>query len=108
MQDNASIHNAHAVKKWFREHAIPLVDWPPYSPDLNPIEHIWHHLKKLVLQMHPELEDMGKGDDAWQALCDALIEAWNALPDSLFESCLDSMEDRRDAVIAAKGWHTKY
>jgi len=58
--------------------------------------------------MHPELEDIGKGDDAWQALCDALIEAWNALPNSLFESCLDSMEDRRDAVIAAKGWHTKY
>jgi transposase len=64
MQDNAFIHNAHAVKKWLQEHAIPLVDWPPYSPDLNPIKHIWHHLKKLVLQMHPELEDIGKGDDA--------------------------------------------
>ena len=41
MQDNASIHNANVVKKWFADMNIPVVDWPPYSPDLNPIEYIW-------------------------------------------------------------------
>ena len=41
MQDNASIHTATKVKWWFEERGIILLkDWPPYSPDLNPIEHI--------------------------------------------------------------------
>jgi transposase len=108
MQDNASIHNAHAVKSWFQEMGIPLVDWPPYYPDLNPIEHIWWHLKSLVLKNHPEIEAMGTGEEALKALEDALIEAWNDLPDGLFEQCADSMPYRVQAVIDAKGWHTKY
>jgi transposase len=108
MQDNASIHNAHEVKKWFREMGIPLADWPPYSPDLNPIEHIWWHLKSLVLKNYPEIETMGKGENAQEALEKALIEAWNDLPDSLFVACANSMPSRVKACIEAKGWHTKY
>ena len=108
MQDNAPIHTARAVTQWFLDIAIPLVDWPPYSPDLNPIEHIWHHLKKTILRMHPELQDMGKGEEAIEALENALKEAWDALPNTLFEQVADSMPYRVAAVIKAKGWHTKY
>jgi transposase len=108
MQDNASIHNAHAVKQWFQDMGIPLVDWPPYSPDLNPIEHVWWHLKSRVLKNHPEIETMGTGEEAREALEKALIEAWNDLPNCLFEQCADSMPYRVQAVIDAKGWHTKY
>jgi transposase len=39
MQDNASIHTAHKVKDWFEENGIQTTNWPPYSPDLNPIKH---------------------------------------------------------------------
>jgi hypothetical protein len=39
MQDNASIHTAHSVRDWFRNAGLKCLDWPPYSPDLNPIEH---------------------------------------------------------------------
>jgi transposase len=38
MQDNASIHKAGLVCKWFRDHGIPLTEWPPYSPDLDPMK----------------------------------------------------------------------
>ena len=42
MQDNVSIHKAEKVKDWFKAHGIDLIiDWPPYFPDLNPIEHVW-------------------------------------------------------------------
>jgi hypothetical protein len=41
IQDNAPIHRAGKVTEWFREHGIDILkDWLPYSPDLNPIEHI--------------------------------------------------------------------
>jgi transposase len=108
MQDNAPIHTSRAIRQWFLDMAIPLVDWPPFSPDLNPIEHIWHHLKKLVFERHPELEGIGKGEEAIKALENALVDAWNDLPDSLFEQVADSMPYRVEACIKAKGWHTKY
>jgi transposase len=38
MQDNAPIHSAQKVQDWLRNHEIPVMTWPPYSPDLNPIE----------------------------------------------------------------------
>jgi hypothetical protein len=108
MQDNAPIHSAHVVRDCFTENAIPVVDWPPYSPDLNPIEHIWFHLKNKVLKLHPELEHIGSGDEAKDALENALIEAWEAIDDSIIESCLERMPRRRDAVLKAKGCYTKY
>lgn len=108
MQDNAPIHTAYVTKKWFEDNAIPLLDWPPYSPDLNPIEHIWWHLKAMVKKMFPDLEKLGKGEEALAALERALIIAWDEVDETIIESCLKSLCRRRDAVIAAKGWHTKY
>jgi hypothetical protein len=40
MQDNALIHTANKVKAWFKEQRILVADWPPFSPDLNPIEQL--------------------------------------------------------------------
>jgi len=49
MQDNAPIHTANIIRNWLDEHSIPLVDWPPYSPVLNPIEHVWAKLKSVYI-----------------------------------------------------------
>jgi transposase len=72
MQDNASIHTAYKVRDWFKEQRIPCVDWLPYSPNLNPIEHVWKVLKKTVLDLHPELEDIQGEENIRQALGTAL------------------------------------
>jgi transposase len=108
MHDNASIHTAHAVTNWFIDMGIPLADHPPFSPDMNPIEHLWFHLKKQVQLLHPELANMGKGENDLIALEQALIEAWQAIPTEIFQKVLDSMPKRVAALIAAEGWHTKY
>ena len=55
MQDNAPIHTAQKVTAWFAEHSIRLTDWPPYSPDLNPIEYAWKRLKDTAARMFPDL-----------------------------------------------------
>jgi hypothetical protein len=109
MQDNASIHTARVVRQWFADMAIPLTDWPPYSPDLNPIEQVWFHMKAWVMENYPELENAsGVSEEDIEKLEKALIEAWDALPSLLFESLIDSMERRVNACWKAKGWHTKY
>ena len=38
MQNNAPIHTGGKIETWLRENGIEAIDWPPYSPDLNPIE----------------------------------------------------------------------
>jgi len=109
MQDNAPIHTAKKVKEWMRLHEIRTTDWPPYSPDLNPIEHAWKALKVQVAKMFPELMlATGKGENDLKNLEEALVKAWDALPDSLFLSLVESMPSRIEACIEAKGWHTKY
>ena len=109
IQDNAPIHTANDVKEWFENHGIRLTEWPPYSPDLNPIENAWWALKKKAMEMFPELMAMtGEKESDIKALEEALKQAWDALPNSLFESLVESMPRRVQACIEADGWHTKY
>ncbi len=80
-----------------------------YSPNLNPIEHIWWALKKRCYEMFPEVAiDKSDSEHARQRLESCLQAAWDTLDQDLFDKLVASMNDRIKAVIAAKGWHTKY
>jgi transposase len=109
MQDNASIHTAHKVRDWFKEHNIKIMEWPPYSPDLNPIEHLWIHLKRLIYQVDPDIDNVrGDDDKVRKALFKALFKAWELIDKDILYNCIDSMTTRINAVIEADGWHTRY
>ncbi|OCK73155.1 hypothetical protein K432DRAFT_263171, partial [Lepidopterella palustris CBS 459.81] len=84
------------------------IEWPPYSPDLHLIEHLWWALKKLVNKLHPEFQTMGGSDEESQLFCTALKEAWRKISNSLIRKLILSMPRRLAAVRKAKGWQTKY
>ncbi|GFX48959.1 transposable element Tc3 transposase [Trichonephila clavipes] len=52
------------------------MDWPAYSPDLNPIEHVWDALGRCIVARlhHPENT---------QQLKQILIEEWALLPQEM-------------------------
>ncbi len=108
MYDNASIHTAYIVRDWFCDEGIELLDWPPYSPDLNPIENLWKRLKDEIIRAHPELVTMGNSDSAMDHLIECAKEAWETLAEEMLNKLASEMQKRVDAVLKANGWYTKY
>lgn len=101
-QDNDPKHTANSTKKWFSEHNVNWIDdWPPQSPDMNPIEHLWHHLK-LKLSAY-DTKPTGV-HDLWKR-CD---EEWNTFTEEECRRYIESMPARIKAVLDAKGGPTRY
>lgn len=100
-QDNAPCHKARRVTQQFQEWGLEVLSWPPYSPDLAPIENLWAILKAKV---HKE------GYKTKSELIERVKAIWHADP-QIQEACkalVQSMPDRIAACVAAKGGVLKY
>ena len=62
IQDGARYHTSKAMQEFFDAHADRLLieQLPAYSPDFNPIEHLWKKVKKEAthLKYFPEFPDL--------------------------------------------------
>jgi hypothetical protein len=107
-QDNARIHNFGGTPEWLQEHAISYIDWPPHSPDLNPIEHMWAALKRKLYRLYPHIRNLNNNEADRAELIRCLELAWEALPPELPRRLIESLPRRLRAVRRARGYYTKY
>jgi arsenate reductase-like glutaredoxin family protein len=99
LQDGAPCHTSKKTKKWLADKNIPLLDWPGNSPDLNPIENLWHVMKNEVAR---------KDTSSIQKLKDAILQVWTNFSTSYLENLASSMPKRLQDVLQSKGEPSKY
>lgn len=88
------------VKDFLLKNGIPTLDWPGNSPDLNPIENLWHVMGMKINKKMPSSS---------KKLNSIIEEVWyKELTIEYLQDLIDSMPIRIAAVIANKGGATKY
>jgi hypothetical protein len=99
-QDNAPCHKSAAITEFLSEYNFDVMEWPPYSPDISPIENLWAICKRRVhaTALHSKEELVVKLRAVWHS-----DEIRNACV-----SLIEGMPRRIDAVIRARGGPTKY
>ena len=75
--------------------------WPPQSPDLNPIEHLWFILKR-------RLAEYPKPPKGILKLCEHIQVEWDKIEVAQSQELIESMPRRIREVIRAKGGYTSY
>ena len=48
VDDNARPHRARIITMALQRSGISRMEWPPRSPDCNPIEHVWNHRQRQL------------------------------------------------------------
>jgi transposase len=93
-QDNASSHTAGTSQVWFHNHGIDLIEWPAWSPDLNPIENLWNDLKRRVYAHHARtMEEL----EQWIGI------EWQATDLNFVSSICRSMSQRLQLLLDNHG-----
>ncbi|GFX81424.1 transposable element Tcb2 transposase [Trichonephila clavipes] len=100
MDDNARPHRTLAVEELLESEDITRMDWPAYSPDLNPIENVWDALGRRIAARLHHTEN--------QQLKQMLIEVWVLLTQEMLHQLVLSMWRRCEATIAFRGGHIPY
>jgi transposase len=99
--DNDPKHTSKKAKACLNEMGLKVLAWPAQSPDLNPIEHLWGHLKHCLSARKTQPTGML---DLWERV----QEEWEGISQETVKNLIDSMPCRIKAVIKAKGGPTKY
>ena len=99
--DDARPHVARVCQDFLANNNIAPLAWPPYSPDLTPIEHMWDELDRRVRKRRNPPTTLAQ-------LRNALIDEWNNIPMRTVNALVNSIQRRIRAAMAARGGHTRY
>lgn len=99
-QDKAPAHFALTTRNFLDQKQVRLLPWPGNSPDLNPVEHAWSYVCRVLSNLPPPKT---------QAQAEEAIEnAWASIPLKVVRSWISSLPRRVKAVIEAEGDYTRY
>lgn len=101
-QDNDPKHKSKKTTQWLADQQIKVLDWPPFSPDMNPIENAWYYLKAKLGQYETAPKSI---HELWERVSDVW---YNQVTKEYCTKLIEGMPKRIQAVIKAKGGATKW
>ena len=94
-QDNARPHKARSTLEFFRAMNVQLLeDYPPYSPELNPIEKVWSWMSNYVSKI---------GATDKEELMEAIDSAWTNIPQEIIQSYILHLHTVCDLIEQSNG-----
>ena len=100
MQDNDPKHTSRAARQFYEEAGINWWKTPPESPDMNPIENLWHELKEYIRrEVKPTTKDQ---------LVAGILQFWQRVDTHKCFKYIDHLKKVLPAVIKNEGKATGY
>ena len=98
-QDNARFHTTPETISFLHEKGVTFIEWPPWSPDLNPIENLWNDLKRRVYNRFPQ---------TMEQLEQLIRDEWAATDLNFISRICRSMPDRLQLLLDSEGHKIHY
>ena len=80
---------------------IICMDWAPYRPDMNSIEHIWDGIGRGLEELYPQSVHLGQLGVVVQSM-------WQQIPLERVQTLVSRMPRRVRALVDAMGRSTRY
>jgi transposase len=98
-QDNVRFHTSFDLITYLHEQGVTFLEWPAWSPDLNPIENLWNDMKRRVYNRLPQ---------TMEQLEQFIREEWHASDLTFISRICRSMPDRLQLLLDSQGHKIDY
>jgi hypothetical protein len=100
-QDNDPKHTSKKAKEWFQNHGMEVLEWPAQSPDLNPIEHLWKHLKQRLCAYENPPQGI---NELWERV----QREWELIDAGVCQNLIEAIPRRVLEVYQANGGYIEH
>ena len=104
-QDGAPAHTARLTQDWLKTNCTNFIakdEWPPNSPDLNPLDYpLWGAMLEAYHKLQPKPKTILE-------LKTALQQIWTDLPQTPINKAVNDFRKRLNACISAGGRHFEH
>ncbi|CAF2133106.1 unnamed protein product [Rotaria magnacalcarata] len=97
--DNDPKHTSRIVKNWLDKHRVKRLIWPPFSPDMNPIKHLWDELERRMKEHQPKNQ---------KELRETLQAEWQNIGPDVTNKLVESVPNRLYECSRMKRYPTRY